>query len=85
MSDTAPGLWRRLYGGWLAIAACFGQVQTLIILSLVYGLVIGPMATVAAAARRDLLHKRGLGEADSAWSDADTVTKPDLERARRLF
>ncbi len=85
MSETPPSLWRRLYGGWLAIAACFGQVQTLIILSLVYGLVIGPMAVVIAATRQDLLHKRGLGADDSAWTDADTVVKPDLERARRLF
>ena len=85
MTETPPSFWRRLYGGWLAIAACFGQVQTLVILFLVYALVIGPMAVVIAATRKDLLHKRGLRLPDTAWRNADTVKKPDLERARRLF
>lgn len=84
-AEESPSLGRRLYRGWLLVAARFGEVQTLIVLTLVYGLVMGPFAVVIAAARRDLLHKRGLGLPDSAWSDADTVVKPDLERAKRLF
>ena len=84
-ADAKPSLWRRLYGGWLAIAARFGEAQTLVVLSLVYGLVIGPMALGIAAARRDLLHKRDLRGSDSAWSEADSVTTPDVERAKRLF
>ena len=74
-----------MYAGWMQIAARFGEVQTLIVLTLVYTFVIGPFALGSAATRRDFLHKRGLGLPDSAWSDADTVVKPDLERARRLF
>ena len=58
-SVATRSVWRRLYEGWLAIAIRFGEVQTLVILAVVYGLVIGPMALVIAAARRDLLHKRG--------------------------
>lgn len=79
------GFGRRLYEGWLLIAAHFGEVQTLLIVSVVYVFVLGPLATGAAAARRDLLAKRGFGEARSAWSPADTVSSPDLERAKRLF
>lgn len=82
---TRLPLWRRLYAGWLAIAARFGEVQTLVILSLVYSVVLGPVALGMAAARRDLLHKRGLRAPGSVWSEADTVTEPDLERARHLF
>ena len=82
---ASKSVWRRLYEGWLAVAACFGQVQTLVILTLVYGLVIGPMAIVIAAARRDLLHKRGLWTDESVWSEADSVSAPDLERVKRLF
>ena len=37
------------------------------------------------ALRRDLLSKRGLRLPESAWNEADTVERPDLERARRLF
>jgi hypothetical protein len=83
----APGasFWRRLYLGWLAIAARFGEAQTLVVLTLVYTLVIGPVALGIAVARRDLLHKRDLGGAGSAWSEADTESKPDVERAKRLF
>ena len=82
---TARDLGRRLYTGWLAIAAHFGEVQTLLIVGLVYVFVLGPLATGAAAARRDLLAKRGLGQGQSAWQPADSVARPDLERAKRLF
>ncbi len=80
-----PTFWGRLYRGWLAIAARFGEVQTLIVLTLVYAVVMGPVALGLLVARRDLLAKRGLGAPDSAWSEADSVARPDLERARRLF
>ena len=83
--ETQPGVWRRLYESWLQIAARFGEVQTEILVTLVYTLVIGPMGLGAAAFRQDLLHKRGLREPGSAWSEADTVVRPDLERAKRLF
>lgn len=88
MSDEASGklsVWRRLYRGWLQIAARFGEVQTLVILTLVYSLVMGPVGLVIAVTRRDLLHKRGLRTSGSVWADADTVVEPDLERAKRLF
>lgn len=84
MSGPKP-LWRRLYEGWLEVAAHFGEVQTLIVVALVYALVIGPMATVASLARRDLLDKRSVRGPGSAWREADSVARPDLERARRLF
>ena len=82
---TLRRLGRRLYEGWLVIAAHFGEVQTLVIVCVVYVFVLGPLAGGAAAARRDLLAKRGFGEARSAWLPADSVASPDLERARRLF
>ena len=76
--------WRRLYGGWLEVAARFGEVQTLLVLAMVYTLVLGPVALMLFALRRDLLHKRGLHASGSAWSEADSASA-DLERARRLF
>jgi hypothetical protein len=74
-------LWRRLLDGWLAIAGRFGHVQTLLILALFYGILIGPFGLGAALIRRDLLEKRGLGAAGSAWVDANPAA-PDLERAK---
>ena len=93
MGDTAPNeaaaaretrrvpLRRRLLAGWMAIAGRFGYVQTLVILTLVYGALIGPIGLFLAAARRDLLNKRQLRAAGSAWQEADTAA-PDLERAK---
>ena len=83
MSVRRP-LWRRLLDGWMLIAARFGEAQTLVLLGLIYGLLIGPFATGAALARRDFLAKRGLGDPGSAWCEADT-TEPDLERAKHPF
>ncbi|HKE10764.1 MAG TPA: hypothetical protein VKE73_04265 [Myxococcota bacterium] len=75
---------RRLYDGWLAIAARFGHVQTLVILSVFYAFVLGPISLGLSISRGDLLTKRGLRASGSAWRDADTV-RPELERARRQF
>jgi hypothetical protein len=76
-------LGRRLLNGWLAIVGRFGFVQTLLLLAFIYVVLIGPVAIVMAIARRDHLQKRGLGEATSAWNEADTAP-PDLERAKLL-
>ena len=77
-----PSLLRRLRDGWLAIVVHFGEVQTLVILTLFYALLIGPMALGVAVGRRDMLQKRALArETPSAWSEADTGGA-DLERAR---
>jgi hypothetical protein len=81
----ATSFWRRLYLGWLQLAAHFGEIQTVLIVCFVYLFVIGPMALLATIARQDLLAKRGFAAGASAWSDADSVSNPDLERAKRLF
>jgi hypothetical protein len=67
----------------MTIAARFGSVQTLMILVMTYVLLIGPVGLALAIGRSDLLAKRGLKPAESAWLDADTA-KPDLERAKIL-
>ena len=83
--SEAQGLGRRLYHGWLELAAHFGEIQTLLIVCVVYVFVLGPMALVSTLARRDLLAKRGFAGAASAWNDSESVSNPDLERAKRLF
>lgn len=74
-------LGRRLLDGWTAIAAHFGEVQTLVILSFFYAVILGPVSFVARAAGADLLRKRRLREPGSAWNAAESA-KPDLERAK---
>lgn len=84
MSDPTPRkpFYRKLYEGWLTIAGHFGEVQTLAILGITYVFMIGPVSLFMA--RKDLLHKRELHAAGSAWLDADS-TVPDIDRAKRLF
>ena len=70
--------------GWLAIAARFGHVQTLVILAIFYAFILGPISLGIAISRGDLLTKRGLRASGSAWREADSV-RPELERARQQF
>jgi hypothetical protein len=81
----APGWVRRLRQGWLELAGHFGEIQTLLIVCVVYLFAIGPTALVTTLAGRDLLAKRRFDEPASAWSDTDSVSNPDLTRAKRLF
>ena len=79
------GLGRRLQQGWLELAAHFGEIQTLLIVCVVYLLVLGPISLVATLSGRDLLVKRGFDGPASAWLESDSVSSPDLARAKRLF
>lgn len=85
MSEGQTSFWQRTRSGWLEIAGAFGEVQTLILLVVTYLVAIGPIALFMTAARQDLLHKRLMRVAGSAWNPADSTTSPDLERAKRLF
>ena len=76
---------RRLYEGWMVIAGHFGEIQTLLIVCAVYVFVVGPIAVGAAVVRADLLAKRVPAGDESAWLPADSVVRPDMERAQRLF
>lgn len=82
-SERLP-FYRRLYAGWMVIVGRFAFVQTLVILTLFYGLLVGPWGLGAALLRRDLLDKRRLREPGSAWRETDSA-KPDLERAQHQF
>lgn len=77
-------LGRRLWHGWLAIAGHFGEVQTLVVLGIVYSFVMGPVAVTTQLARRDFLEKRHIGEPGSAWRDAE-AHETDLERVKQQF
>jgi len=81
--QSPPGLGRRLLNGWMVIAARFGYVQTLMLLVFTYAILIGPVGIGVFIGRGDMLSKRGLKAAGSAWLKADTA-KPDLERAKLL-
>ena len=74
-------LWRRLLGGWTAVAGRFGAVQTLVVLGLFYALLIGPLGLASRLTGRDHLRKRPLANGETGWCAADSAPA-DLERAR---
>ncbi|MCC6643014.1 MAG: hypothetical protein IT386_17775 [Deltaproteobacteria bacterium] len=84
MAPEAVPFYRRYYDGWMAIVGRFAFVQTLVVLSLFYVVMIGPFGLGARLLRRDLLDKRRIGQSGSAWNEADSA-KPDLERAQHQF
>ena len=74
-------VWRKLYQGWMAIAARFGGIQTLVLLAFFYVFLVGPVAGIARIGRRDYLEKAPLDPTLSAWRQAES-SPPDLERAK---
>lgn len=83
MPDEVTG-WRRLRDAWLMIAAHFGEVQTLVLLGLIYGLVIGPASLLSRLFGADFLSKRGLRQPGSAWREAES-RPPELENLQQPF
>lgn len=82
--NEKPGVPRRLLEGWLEIVARFGEVQTLVLLGLIYALVFGPASAIARGLGNDFLSKRGLREAGSAWRATES-RPPLLENVKQPF
>ena len=69
---------------WMHFVDVLGQVQTTLLLSLIYGLVLGPMALLLRLVRRgDLLGLRRAGGA--SFAQPKQMIPTDLERCTRQF
>jgi hypothetical protein len=77
-------LLRTLKQKWLFFAQKVGQVNTAILLSIVYFFVIGIMALVAKLLRKDLLNKKMKPTQTSYWLDRDSGEQT-LERHKYQF
>ena len=74
---------RKLWAGWMAFARWLGRVQTVLLLSIVYYVVLGPTGLIARVFRRDLLGLRQ-PSGPTYWKElSDTTT--NLERAHKQF
>ena len=74
----------RLKSGWLGIAQRLGAVQTVVLLTLVYVAVLGPLALLLrVAGRADLLALRGPAGESFALPKQQVPT--DRERCERQF
>jgi len=78
------GVLERSRRGWMRFAHRLGQIQTAILLFLVYALVIGPLAVMLRVfGRRDLLEMRRSARPSFAHPKRQIPTDP--ERCQRQF
>ena len=71
-----------LYRGWMAFAHGLAIVNTTLLLSIVYFILIGPMSLIARVLRKDLLGHRQTVK--SAWKNKEPLAHT-LEQSRHQF
>jgi hypothetical protein len=74
---------RALKAGWLRFAGILHRVNTTVILTLIYFVVIAPINLLTRLVRADLL-KRRIGDEPSFWMDPEAPTS-SLDDCRRQF
>ena len=79
-----PPAARAFHTAWMRFAAALGHVNSRVLLTLVYYLVVTPYGVVSRLAGRDPLRRRGRGEAESHWVERKTTRQP-REQFERLF
>ena len=80
----APSLLRPLHTPWMAFARFLGWLNTRILLTLFFALVITPVGLVLRLFRRDLLDQRMGTDAGSYWKRRDDTVN-DKSRYENLF
>ena len=80
---SADSLRRRLYGRWMAFARVLGKINTIVLLTIVYMVIIGPVALVFRMFGKDLLDRTSDGRS-SYWYDRDEE-EHSVERRSRQF
>ena len=80
----APGVLRPVYVAWMRLAFVLGWINTRILLSLFFYLVMTPIGLLLRMMGKDLLDERIDREAHSYWVRRDAPPF-DPEQYRRLF
>jgi len=70
MMNSLRRIWRPVFGAWMAFAHVLGIVNTTILLTIVYLIVILPMRAVFLALGKDPLRLRAF-RSGPAWADRD--------------
>jgi len=76
-------VFKHIYQGWNEFARGFASIQNMVILSLVYILLLGPIWLLVRLFKKDLLASKTL-KANSFWIEREGET-PELERFYRQF
>ena len=80
---TLKSLWSRLYSWWMAFARVLGHINTVILLTIMYILIIGPSWIVLRVLRKDPL-RRKTASGDSYWIEKDPI-EHTLDETRHQF
>ena len=78
-----PGAARAFHAAWMRLAALLGHVNSRVLLTLVYYLVMTPYGVVTRLAGRDPLRRRG-AKGESYWVGRK-ATRQTREQFERLF
>lgn len=78
-----PAAAKAFHVAWMRFAAALGHVNSRVLLSLVYYLIVTPYGVVSRLVRRDPLRRRGKAE-ESHWVERKT-TRQTREGFERLF
>lgn len=73
---------RRLWNGWRKVAHAIGHVQSLLILTVVYFVVVGPFALAVRLFSDPLALRTAVPD---AWLTPDAAAVPDLASVRQQF
>jgi hypothetical protein len=79
-----PGALRPVYKLWMGLAHILGWVNTRVILSILFYLVLAPVSLVMRLFGRDVLQKRFDRSRTTYWHER-TANRPVQERYERLF
>jgi len=82
-APTKRSFWRRTYAGWMRFARFLGYVNTVVVLTLFYFLVVGPVALFLKLLGKDLLNRKAEPR-ESYWEDKEAV-EHSIESTQHLF
>lgn len=74
---------RALYRWWMAFARFLGNVNAIILLTIVYIIIIGPMSLAMRLLRKDLMNHRP-DTSGSFWKEKEGM-EHTVDQARRQF
>jgi hypothetical protein len=78
-------LFRQLYSLWLAFSVILGYFVSRILLTIIFFLVITPMALIFRVMGKDPMERKLDGKATSYWSKKEQEANPSIERYEKQF
>jgi hypothetical protein len=79
-----PGALRPVYSFWMGLAHILGWINTRVILSILFYIVLAPVSLVMRLFGRDVLQKRFDRSRTTYWHER-TANRPARDRYERLF